>query len=623
MAMHQSTREHPALKSPSAASFPDAASPPVRAQLLPRPCRQILIGCALTVAAATAMTSAFELKSLPTVSAPDFVWLAFYLFRTQDAVWLAALAALWLGLAFTPMLPLSARARAFASRRPAAIPTGLALLVLVMGIAGVTIVFQGYHLSRDEFLADFDAIVFRSGHVIASVDPQWRPFVFALEPRYMLPVTGDVGSISTYLPINAVLHTAMGLIANPDWTGAVLAAAAVVATWGVARRLWPQRPDAAVVCSILVATSSQVLVTAMTSYAMTAHLALNMIWLWFFLRGDKVGHGAAIATGWLASGLHQLVFHPIFVAPFIMGLWATGRRALACLYIGSYAAIGLFWIEYWHIVFGQEGIATHIGDNTGPLYFVVRILAQVESFQWSGIDLMVKNALRFVIWQNPALLPLACLAYMTIRRGSGIASELFTGILLTLVAMFLLSSYQGHGWGYRYLHGLIGSAALLGGYGWLALTTPLTQDETRRSQTIMVICSAIAVLILLPVHAMQAHDFASPYVRASKAISQAPTDVVIVDKSRLLFAEDLVRNDPFLRNRPKVLDLTNLTEANIRDLCAHHRVAIFDREQGLAFGIVPNDDATAYDDDVRATARQMMVRYGCGIDKVGLVQSRP
>jgi membrane associated rhomboid family serine protease len=64
----------------------------------------------------------------------------------------------------------------------------------------------------------------------------------------------------------------------------LLAALAVVAIFGVARRLWPARLDAALLSALLVATSLQVLVTSMTSYAMTAHLTLNLIWLWLFDR---------------------------------------------------------------------------------------------------------------------------------------------------------------------------------------------------------------------------------------------------------------------------------------------------------------------------------------------------
>jgi hypothetical protein len=60
---------------------------------------------------------------------------------------------------------------------------------------------------------------------------------------------------------------------------------------------------------------------------MTAHLTLNLIWLCLFLRNDKIGHGAAIAVGFLASGLHQLIFHPL-VAPH---RWSCRQAAHAPL----------------------------------------------------------------------------------------------------------------------------------------------------------------------------------------------------------------------------------------------------------------------------------------------------
>lgn len=105
---------------------------------------------------------------------------------------------------------------------------------------------------------------------------------------------------------------------------------------------------------------------------MTAHLTLNLIWLWLFLRDDKIGHGAAICVGFLASGLHQLIFHPLFVAPFIVRLWASGRRPLALTYVVSYAAICLFWISYWQIVLEWQGMSPQDSGDAGPLYFMAR-----------------------------------------------------------------------------------------------------------------------------------------------------------------------------------------------------------------------------------------------------------
>jgi hypothetical protein len=578
----------------------------------PRELRLALVACAFAIAIGTLIASGFELVFIPTIAGPQFIWLTAYLFQTQDRPWLVAVALLLLALALAPLPILSSRVMSFVARKPRTLVAILALCVFIGAVVGTHMVFHGYHMSRDEFLADFDAMIFGSGRFSAPIDPTWRPFRSALQTQFMLPIPNDVGFVSAYLPVNAGFRAVMGLIADSSWTSPLLVAVAVLATFGVARRLWPERLDAAVVSTLLVATSSQVLVTSMTSYAMTAHLALNMIWLWLFLRDDKIGHGAAIATGFLASGLHQLIFHPLFAAPFIVRLWISKRRSLAWVYIASYAAICLFWIAYWKLIVAWQGIPSEASDSTGPLYFLARVLLLLEDFQWAGADLILKNVLRFVAWQSPALLPLAVLAHPAIRRGPGPARDLTAGFLLTLVAMFILLPYQGHGWGYRYLHGLIGSLALLGGYGWIALTRRATEDEVGASRTMLALCSAIAVVVLLPAHILQARSLVLPYIRASHAIEQAATDLVIVDPSRLLFAEDLVRNDPFLRNRPKVLDLSKLSDTDIDRLCTQYSVATFDYGQAIALGITPNDHATQFGDDARARSRTLMSQRDCG-----------
>lgn len=494
--------------------------------------------------------------------------------------------------------------------KPRIIVAIMALSVFAVGIFGTYAVFNNYDLSRDEILADFDSIVFRTGKFAAAINAEWRPFAAALQPRFMLPIV-DGAFASAYLPMNAVFRAITG-----SFTGPLFAATAVIATFGVARRLWPTRADAALLSAALVATSSQVLITSMTSYAMTAHLALNMIWLWLFLRDDKVGHSGAIVSGFLASGLHQLVFHPLFAAPFITRLWLSGRRPLALVYFASYVAICLFWISYWKLTLSWQGLSLQAADDTGPTYFVARVLALLAGFNWAGADLMLKNLLRFVVWQSPALLPLSFLAYQTIRQRTGIARELLAGILLTLAAMFILLPFQGHGWGYRYLHGLIGSAALLGGYGWIALTEYATEDEISRGRIIVAICSAVALFVLLPVHAIQAYYFVSPYFRASEAIERTPTDVVVIDTSRLMYAEDLVRNDPFLRNHPKVLDLLNLSEEDIEHLCSSYTAATFDYRQAVDLGIMSNDQVTAAADQIRAKSLLARWRVSCGAKSV-------
>jgi hypothetical protein len=569
---------------------------------LPRDMRMASIACALAIAGCTFNTTFLQ-------SRPPLGSLTTFFILAHDAFWLIVVAVLLLGITIL-RLPTAA---SVILCYPRTVIVTLMALVLICGVIGTRVVFHGF-LTQDEFLAEFDATILRSGMAIAPVDSEWRPYVSALATSFMLPIPHGAGFASAYLPVNASLRAIVGLVADPSLTGPLLAALAVVTTFGVARRLWPTRLDAAFISTLLVATSSQVLVTSMTSYAMTALLTLNLIWLWFYLRDDKIGHGAAIGVGFFASGVHQLIFHPLFVAPFIVRLWASGRRPLALTYVVSYAAICLFWISYWQIVLEWQGMSPQDSGDAGPLYFMARVVSLLASFRWTGVGLMLTNVLRFVDWQNPMLLPLSFLAYRSIRDGSRIARELTTGVILTLAAMFILMPDQGLGWGYRYLHGLIGSLSLLAGYGWIALSARATRNEMATSWTTLVIGSAISWLILFPAHAKHAHDFAAPYFRAMEAIEHASTDLVIVDKSGFVFAEDFVRNDPFLRNRPKVLDLTLLDDANLADLCARYSISLFGRPQALAFGIPLYDDAMKFDDEVRAKNRAAMARLSCGID---------
>src|SRR5882672_8682511 len=121
-----------------------------------------------------------------------------------------------------------------------------------------------FALSADEFMAEFDARIFASGRLLAWVAPEWRDYVPALQPIFRLAVPENAYLISSYLPVNAAFRSACLLLGEPALEGAVLAGVAVLALCGVARKLWPDRPDAAVVGVILLVCSSQFLITAAT-----------------------------------------------------------------------------------------------------------------------------------------------------------------------------------------------------------------------------------------------------------------------------------------------------------------------------------------------------------------------
>src|SRR4029078_843357 len=94
--------------------------------------------------------------------------------------------------------------------------------------------------------------------------------------------------------------TGLEVLLNP-----LLAALSVILIAAIARRLWPSeglRPWMAVAFFV---TSSEVLMTSGTGYSMPAHLALNLLWLWLYPRGDARSSGLAPAVGAVTRGAPQ------------------------------------------------------------------------------------------------------------------------------------------------------------------------------------------------------------------------------------------------------------------------------------------------------------------------------
>lgn len=518
------------------------------------------------------------------------------LMETQDVPVLLAVCALFIGWAAWGVPAVCSR-WAQAITRDMGTP-GIAAFILLAGIivaAGTHLFAFDFALSRDEAMAVFDAKIIASGRLIGPVAAEWRAFVSALQPEFRLPVPGDVAWVSSYLPGNAAIRAALGFALSSAMINAVLVVAALAALLGVARKLWPEQREAWIVAVVLAASSSQVLFMGMTPYAMSAHLALNLIWLWLFLRNTPFSHLGAVGVGFLATGLHQFVFHPLFVAPFIAQMLIERRWRVGAFYSVSYAAIGIFWILYWQLLLAAHGIAPEAAGAMGASYLGSRVEALLANFSVFGIETMAQNLLRFWAWQNPLLLVLLVPGFAVAWRVGGIAASLAGGIVLTLAAMFILLPYQDLGWGYRYVHGLIGNAALLGAYGWLSVTGAALPGENRAARGLMLTATAASMLILLPIHANQMHRTIAPYARAHAEITRSKADVVIVEALAIYYGNDLVRNDPDLANRPLTFEISYLNEALVRDLCSRFRIALFKGTDAARFGIAGSDAANHSD----------------------------
>lgn len=428
----------------------------------------------------------------------------------------------------------------------------MALLALVLvGVcwAGWRWVLDAYSLSRDERMVEFDAAIYGAGRLAWPMPAEWRADSSALNLLFMLPVGRPVAWVSAYLPGNAMLQAVFGSLKGP-----LLAGLSVLALWGVARRLLDR--EAAVVALVLFVLSGQVVFAGMTIFAMTGHLALNLAWLWLFLRDGRRSDAAALAVGFLATGLHQPLFHPMFVAPWLVVLLAQRRWGRLALFCGVYGAIGLFWLWWPHVTLGLVKGPDSVIVDAGSDYWT-RLTDTLAHNEQNGV-LMAANLFRMAGWTHPLLWVLAAIgagaAFGPARDAR--AGALLAGIALVLVVFTAILPFQGHGFGYRYMHQVMGNAALLGGYGWQRLGP--WRDRLRGG---FVVASAATALVLLPMQGWMAHGLYGAFAQTSARIDASGADYMLIGIFDAPLSLDLAYNRADLSNRP-----IRLSENDIEDV---------------------------------------------------------
>lgn len=490
-------------------------------------------------------------------------------FRTQDAfVAFVLCAALVMAAIWLPRTKLPESAPSWVATTAFAGALALALWV------GTYLVMFDYPLTRDEHMVVFDAGVFAGGELAARLPNIWAGYAEALVPAFLLDVPNNALLISAYMPGNAMMRAAFDLIADSALMNPLLAAVGLMALYDVARNLFNGTPSAIWVVLASYVLSTQMLVTAMTTYAMTAHLALNLVWLALFLRGKWWQHMLAMAIGAWAVGLHQIVFHPLFAGPFLLVVLAQRRWVLFAAYSATYAAALLFWISYPSIVASGYGIIAQTGSTGGVADFLSeRVVSLFVERGNGGVWFMLFNLLRYITWAPLFLLPLLVFALPAVRSNLERALPLFGGCVLTLAAMILLLPYQGHGWGYRYWHGLIGNFALLAGYGYVCWA----ERDVKVVNGAVVLLGTATVLFAMPYLLWSAHNFTRPYVQLKQLIERQSTDFVIVVTQPPSNAVDQVRNPASLDVRPVLLSSRAMTAAQVNEICARGSVTLITR----------------------------------------------
>lgn len=468
-----------------------------------------------------------------------------------------------------------------AEKRGRAIIAWLAVAVFALGWAGSQIVFAGYPLSFDEFWAVADGEFLSRGVPMARLPEEWREYAPALQPTFVRIVPEEGLWMSNYLPVNAMLQWIGGTAASP-----LMAAGSVAMVALIARRLMPQMREAPLIAAILLATSSQVVILAMTPYAMTAHLLFDLVWLWLFIQRRAWAYALSLVVAALAMGLHQEAYFPLFALPFLLERFLAGERAFSILYVALIGAGFLAWNGYDAFAYAWFAVEPETGSPSGSGRLVDDLIRRVTAINVTAAALMGANLLRFSLWQNPIVPAVLVLAAWPIVRLSADAPRELRAMLLSIVGtalfLFVVIPFQGHGWGYRYLHGQLGGAVLIVTFALCRLI----HGEHGRAWKGVVVGATFLAMLLIPIRAWQAHHFASPYAEANTALlAWEDADVIVIDAPSHSYTVDLTRNDPWLRNPVKRMDAQSLSEEQLDRLCARYRVRFFKNEDAMRFSI--------------------------------------
>jgi hypothetical protein len=462
------------------------------------------------------------------------------------------------------------------------IVTGLAIMALLGW--GTYTLMGNFPLSRDEHMVVFDMVVFDHGRLAMPLASEWRAYARDLVPVFLLNDQMPTGLVSSYLPMNSVLRLGFSKLADPVFFNPFLAFVGGVAVLDIARRTFGRDDRACWVVLLVYVLSAQMLVNAMTTYSMTAHMALNLVWLAAFLRGGKIGNSVAIVTGFSATGLHQIAFHPFFVAPFLLWRLRDGQWKLVFLYAASYAAIVLWWASY-PVLASHEVVSQVPNAPDGNL--AARISGVLVHSDGNPLAIMFLNLLHFIAWQNFALLPLLLAAIAAVRRDA-LVTTLLLGIVAWIAFITVILPYQGHGWGYRYLHPYLGSFALLAGYGY----RELGERIGTKADGVVLGFSGITAVAAIPLSFLATYRFVEPHVALERFIAAQRTPIVLVDTDYANgmdgrwapTAIDHVRNLPDLTNRPLRFSSREMDRPRLIHLCTLAPVTIVSRADQRSVG---------------------------------------
>jgi hypothetical protein len=472
-----------------------------------------------------------------------------YLLLHQDLAGLALLA----GIAAAACLP---QTHAPALRLVEAIgrrPGLVAALAFIALCTGTLYAAQNHALAGDEHLALLQSRIFAAGRLTGEAPRELMPWLIPDYYRYrwvmVSPTGGEMAAI--YWPGFALLLAPFSALGVPWACNPLLAAGALALVGRLAARLagGPQAAGWAMLFTLASPTFSG---QALSYFSMTAHVLVNLAYVWLLLERTPRRLFAAGLVGSLALILHNPVPHLLFAAPWIVSLaWQPGaRRRLLPLALGYVPAlvIGLAWAAFMLAMHGVLGFAPYPQDDD-PLHMLGNFI-----WYWQfrtglifaaptdyALASRLGEAVRLWAWTAPGLLLLAAAGAWLARRQRELRL-LGASFALTVAGYFLVSFDQGYGWGARYLHPAFGALPLLAAVAMLRL------ERMPALRGSIAAAAALSLVLATSLRWGQIHAYIAEHLDHRPAYVEGGRQFVFVHYDIEYHSQDLVQNDPFLRD---------------------------------------------------------------------------
>jgi hypothetical protein len=135
-------------------------------------------------------------------------------------------------------------------------------------------------------------------------------------------------------------------------------------------------------------------------------------------------------------------------------------------------------------------------------------------------------------------------AVAAVRRWSEMddsCRDLALGIIASLIFyLFFNLVTQGHGWGWRYGHQVLGSVMLLAAWAWPRFSQTYGQ---RRMALLAVLSIGFTIALQTPTRIAQVRHFSLPFVKANEWLSRQKAAALIIPVDSIWYGRDLIRNE--------------------------------------------------------------------------------